>query len=1068
MKHFYRSLALLLALVFCLALLPSLALRAEAASTAPPARLVKTGITLGGTRYVVYEYAGQRYDSSETNPSTNYTAWQQFSDADKRRVSKHFAAFNDQLKQQYSDADAILAFANENSGWAQAGEVLRKRLADTHYPALEAFYGEPDDLNYSLNLPDLDMGQRAGLSSEEQAAFDKARMELAVIYDQGFSAYRKLIELKQKQINAAVTSISKDLVTLILDNSCPTAPSGSADDIADLCYDYLDNLFHISDKIKQYTGLGKLTGESDAVSADDAAKVIAVFWQLMQVQETYATNCMNKAKARASELQTLYETDLDLSETRKAQEAAKREAEYQARYEEAVHYEVALLDIDPSIDVNRAWYSSDADYQAACLAAAKEWASHEALSADEGLRTLWRSYNPSDNPKEPDDPAYYNYMVWFEYSNNPKVFFRRCFSDYMDYIDELYGYEHDFYGYRGDLRRAEDIVFSANGEEVLAMINAGYDNAIAELRSRMDEVAAWGVAWDAIQTEFQTYAIPYRNRMYNLSAAHCTWEDEGYGNWGVSDETFNAFQGLYENYYQLLERDEEALLDQLQQEIDQLETDRQFYLNEIERERLNAKPKYEIYAYAQERLEYGFWLYMKAARELDALKESYPDWLKEAKAGYSFLAGGTVAAYDGIYDERLYQEYFMGVPTLDCYEIMETQLLPLLRDWDEQERELIAELDRAKGILDETRKELRDRKLYFTEVDALNRMELGPTTLRGLQELMDDYGYTAYETGEKLRPARTTAISALLADLSGESPYMNRIRAIHAEMLEQRGDLLRRAKDGTLRNTKDYHGLYFDDYYYKNGTDAQYTSGVYGDAHFRSYTSWSVWNYWYNNIEPFIRLLDQILYGSLDYKQVTALIKGAALLDEADLTLAPGERAALNVTVEPADATLPELIWRSEDEDIAVVDHSGVVTGLLPGTVTVTATAADSPSDDPLYVSFTVKVEVDGHDSLNDYGEGCFYVGAAPKANGKSVELTGSLYWNLEDCHSAEAFAAVYDGEQFLGCAVIDRCELYPSALIELSGTIPLAAELTGTPSVKVYLVDRETLGPVAETVLIS
>lgn len=1063
MKHFHRSLALLLAFVLCLFLPVPLSLRAEAASTAPPCRVVKTDITLGATRYVVYEYAGRRYNSIETSPGTNYAAWQQFSDADKRKVSRHFAGFNDQLKAQYSGADAILEFANENSGWAKAGEVLRKRLAGTHYPALEAFYGDPDAMNYSLFLPDLDMGARSGLSSEEQAAFDKERMELSVIYDQGFSAYRKLVELKQKQLNAAVTSISKDLVTLILDNACPTAPSGSADDIADLCYDYLDSLFGISDKIKRYTGLGKLSGETEAVSADDAAKVIELFWQLMQVQETYATSCMNKLKPRLTQFQTLYESDLTLSETRREQEAAKREAEYRARYEEAVHYNVALLDYDPSISVDRSQYGTEEAYLAACLAAAKEWAAQEARSAEEGLRTLWQSYNPSGNPKEPGDPAYYNDSVWFEYSGNAKVFFRRCFSDYMDYIDELYGYEHTFYGYRGELMSANSIVFSSMGEEVLPLIERGYDNAIAALRDCMEEVEAWGAAWDAIQTEFQSYAIPYRNRMYNLSTAHCTWEDEGYGNWGVSDETFNRFQSQYESYYEALEQDEDALLDRLQQEIDKLETDRQFYLNEIERERLNAKPRYEIYAYAQDRLDYGFWLYMKAARELDALKAGYPDWLKEARPGYSFLAGGVVAAYNGIESERLYQEFFRSVPAvMDRYEIMETQLLPLLRDWDEQERELIAELDRAKGIIDETRKELRDRKMYFQDVAAINRMGFGQT-LKTLTEMMDDFGYTAYESGETPRPVRTTAIAALLADLSGESPYMNRIRAIHAEMLEQRGDLLRRAKDGTLRNTKEYHGLYFDDYYYKNGTDSQYTSGVYGDAHFRSYTSWSVWNYWYENIYPFIQLLDKVLYGSLDYRQVTDLVKGAALLDENDLTLAPGQTAALRVTVKPEDATLPDVIWHSENEDVATVNDQGVVRALLPGTTVITATAADSPSDEPLFVSFTVRVEADGHESLEDYGVGRFYLGAEPKLVGQTVQIRGTLYWNQEDCATAAALVAIYDGNRFLGCGAVERCELYPAALVDLDMDIPLSAAPDGTLTVKVFLIDRETWGPAAD-----
>ena len=49
----------------------------------------------------------------------------------------------------------------------------------------------------------------------------------------------------------------------------------------------------------------------------------------------------------------------------------------------------------------------------------------------------------------------------------------------------------------------------------------------------------------------------------------------------------------------------------------------------------------------------------------------------------------------------------------------------------------------------------------------------------------------------------------------------------------------------------------------------------------------------------------------------------------------------LTWNVEPADATIKDVTFKSSSPKIATVDESGVVTGLSRGTVTITATATD-------------------------------------------------------------------------------------------------------------------------------
>ena len=75
--------------------------------------------------------------------------------------------------------------------------------------------------------------------------------------------------------------------------------------------------------------------------------------------------------------------------------------------------------------------------------------------------------------------------------------------------------------------------------------------------------------------------------------------------------------------------------------------------------------------------------------------------------------------------------------------------------------------------------------------------------------------------------------------------------------------------------------------------------------------------------------------------------------------VAIGATQSLTATVTPADADLGPVSWSSSDPDVATVDADGLVTGVSPGSATITATAGDETATAAITVlsdnSFTVR-----------------------------------------------------------------------------------------------------------------
>ena len=70
-------------------------------------------------------------------------------------------------------------------------------------------------------------------------------------------------------------------------------------------------------------------------------------------------------------------------------------------------------------------------------------------------------------------------------------------------------------------------------------------------------------------------------------------------------------------------------------------------------------------------------------------------------------------------------------------------------------------------------------------------------------------------------------------------------------------------------------------------------------------------------------------------------------------SVASGDYLLLNAVLTPKNTTMSEVIWKSEDTDIATVDENGILKAITPGVVKVTATTKDG-SNLCAYINITV------------------------------------------------------------------------------------------------------------------
>ncbi|PID88408.1 MAG: hypothetical protein CSB06_00215 [Bacteroidia bacterium] len=125
--------------------------------------------------------------------------------------------------------------------------------------------------------------------------------------------------------------------------------------------------------------------------------------------------------------------------------------------------------------------------------------------------------------------------------------------------------------------------------------------------------------------------------------------------------------------------------------------------------------------------------------------------------------------------------------------------------------------------------------------------------------------------------------------------------------------------------------------------------------------------------------------GFTDTCKVTVTPKAIAVtkvtLSPATAELKVGETATLTATVEPSDATNKSVTWSSDNESVATVDATGLVTAVAEGTATITVTTEDGSKTATCTVTVSNKST-----GIEDINSSAFKLYPNPAKEGFTIE----------------------------------------------------------------------------------
>ena len=133
--------------------------------------------------------------------------------------------------------------------------------------------------------------------------------------------------------------------------------------------------------------------------------------------------------------------------------------------------------------------------------------------------------------------------------------------------------------------------------------------------------------------------------------------------------------------------------------------------------------------------------------------------------------------------------------------------------------------------------------------------------------------------------------------------------------------------------------------YYNTSGKFYYPSFTIKDGIHKNAVSFSNWNTLADGTgKAYVAKSTTTLQDSLTlYAAFSNIDVSAVTLDTTSLSLIAGDSKTITATVTPMSSTRESIIYVSEDEGIATVDSSGVVTGVSAGTTTVVARSASNP-----------------------------------------------------------------------------------------------------------------------------
>ena len=225
-----------------------------------------------------------------------------------------------------------------------------------------------------------------------------------------------------------------------------------------------------------------------------------------------------------------------------------------------------------------------------------------------------------------------------------------------------------------------------------------------------------------------------------------------------------------------------------------------------------------------------------------------------------------------------------------------SDILEIIRGDADEEEYYMDQMIQARSILRYV-VDCRGTEMSGTEIDNINKLNLGSVKLKNYVELAEDNGYAEYGKRQIIKsPApnytndgkvigNTYYPKCLEANLeTGECYEMDQLRELFLEMSDKKGDFLRAAKSGDDAGIQEYAAYRnrlseipeYDENYQPTGKIKDYclVDNDLGNQHYfssSSYTPWLLADYYKENIKPIFDEVDKILHKNGKYVEVTGL-----------------------------------------------------------------------------------------------------------------------------------------------------------------------------------------------------
>ena len=961
-----RIISLILAVTFILCSMPlSASAAAVNKSVTNSITDVKTHITITGTRYFTYKYNGMNVDSRNVGSKWNVSAFENMNESDRRKVALWYLPGADRTEQFGKDGvQKVVDYINDKSGWTNAWTVMRNRIGEKYLKELRPFYGgnetegDPDSFftdeivrltTYNEGTPAYrvfnEFGNRE--ESEEIIALNTCIPEMM---DAGRDGYKACVNAYYQSISAGTKALSTYTLNLIVDNCIVPGtfmtPSATMAGVRTAGYTLiLTTRNFIRDSVSKIVGYSGSYIDEEArqavaggSGADPSDAVDIIKRQKVIIDENYklAKYCHDQAVLFRNTIDSKAQGVIDQIE---ANDRKKDERSDRIRGEKSAQEE-AVQDITNDLTRTNTYYSR--------IMAKKPTA------------------NPSEQPElyEQQEQAYYNEITacWNDFDAEFTAWQNKVSADINGATGQIDFWSWMYYDWENnDMENFDKHPAVLNDTETQATVSEA-NSVIQFFRS---EKSKRDTAITALNNLYSLHENNFEN-LYSKAIGivdACGYGDiNKYRRNGESSmmgivESQNNLQ-LYKDGYYVRNRLEDEGKDYFDLKI-KLIQDNLALLDTLRAEyKKNTEQRLDDYLKLQTADDMAREEYNKTVEERNEILESLPDYVKnQTVSNYNF----TLVQY-----EVDTSELFMLSPKNPT---LNERLNELTADLDYSDPDYYnkrtkrrnaffkSEADKLEAISDRLR--TIDRKLDRLRgiTTSINNAHLSSIVYRNnlYEEDLTAYGIDPknmhYGTNEALNTGwfcaendkQKTALKLLLSDFRGTGVAQLKFMDEYNNYKKVRSASIRAVAGGGM-SAPDFRNKIYNPMnnacikigssnYYPTYVGANINIGSEDEIHLQDI---------YDDEDSEVQKLLEISENPESYVPVESLKEGMAIMSGA-YNLTEGDSMTLNVSVVPANATFPKIIWESLSPETAEVDENGRVTAISEGTAVIRAIADDSP-----------------------------------------------------------------------------------------------------------------------------